>query len=39
MQDFIAIPDKILHKREHYWVKGDNETFIIIESYMTQPAL
>jgi hypothetical protein len=39
MQDFIVIRDKILHKTERYWIKGDNESFIITESYMTQSAL
>jgi len=28
MQHFIAIRDKIMRKRQHYRVKGDNETII-----------
>ena len=39
LQNFIAIRDKIMHKIQHCWVKGDNETFIIIEGIRTQPAL
>jgi len=38
MQDFIAFCDKILRKRQYYWVNVDSETFIDTEGNRTQTA-